>query len=299
MNESPTKIKLNAALWISPERDDLGLWMFYSMARIKFISENPGLYEWQPGLVVSTFEEEFQGRWMLVHSFEHNLRQGKPNASPYCADLLRIHQAGFLREYVWWYLGQPSWPSHQQPANLLSFMQWAKGNLGNHVVETHGGVNMDQAKAETGESNPSQLQPVASGKTLDVQSAGGVELRSLVTAIEQAVQRRDHAEALRRFETFDAALPNLKKESDARYVCFRSQRELDYFIASQSQLRKLRVLDWCVAMGVFIKVLLLAETQRFAEALSGVEEVVSLAPLFAHPNAEKGYILYYSGECRL
>lgn len=89
------------------------IWMFYPMGRATFIDKHPELYEGQSGIVVPAFEEEVMGRFMLADGSENNVKHGKPVPSPYLADVLKIHKAGYLAEYVWWFLNRPSWPDSQ------------------------------------------------------------------------------------------------------------------------------------------------------------------------------------------
>jgi tetratricopeptide (TPR) repeat protein len=123
-------------------------------------------------------------------------------------------------------------------------------------------------------------------------------LNSQVAAIGAAAHRGAVDEALHLFGTFNSAVQSLRKESDAVYVCFRSQRELNYFIASQPDLLKVRVLDWCVAWGMFLKAFALSKAGRFGEALQSVEEAAKLAPLYAHAQVERGYILNRLGRAQ-
>src|ERR1041384_3427363 len=291
METSAEKFKLNVMFSAAVKPEEGAIWFFYPTARAKFIREHPELYEGKSGAVVPLFEEEFQGRWIMADSCAHNLQQGKSPPSAYLVDLLRVHRAGFLREYVWWYLGQPSWPAQQQPPKLLAFMAWTRLNLRNHAVETHGGIEIAREEAGKDASDRGSSPHPAGGRALDVRSGGGAELNSQVAAMGAAIQRGSLDEAARLFETLNPAVQGLFKESDAVYRCFRSQRQLNFFIASQPELRKIRVLDWCVAWGIFLKAFSLSKSQRFAEALPSVEVVVNLAPLFTQAQIEKGYIL--------
>src|ERR1039458_4709295 len=285
MNTSPNKFKVEVLIVGGVKPEEGVIWMFYPMGRSMFITKHPELYENQSGIVVPTFEEEVLGRFMLADGVENVLKQGKPAPSTYLADVLRTHQAGYLREYVWWYLGQPTWPKDQQPANLLPFMVWANGNLRNHVVQTYGGVKIVRDQSEGGNRIEGEQ------RTIDVQSGGGSELNSQATAIQSAIQSWNHSEAARLLADFSVAVRALRTDSDATYACFRSQRQLNYFVAGHPEVKKLKVLDWCVGWGSFLKAILASRSQQFADALQDVEAVIELAPLFAHAQAEKGFIL--------
>jgi hypothetical protein len=291
METSLSKFKVNAVIDSSTKPEEGAVWFFYPLSRSTFVTQHPELYEGQSGFVVPLFEEEYQARWLLADSCAQHLQQGKAPPSTYLADLLRVHQAGFLHEYVWWFLCQPSWPTEQQPANLLAFMAWRKDNLHNHKVETHGGIQIIREDSGKEASGTNSSRSFGGGRVMDIKPGGGAELNSQVAAIGGAVHRRAVDEVLSLFGVFNVAVQNLRKESDAVYVCFQSQRELNYFIASQPDLRKVRVLDWCVAWGMFLKAFALSKAGRFGEALEGVEEAAKLAPLYAHAQVEKGYIL--------
>jgi hypothetical protein len=291
MKTSAPKFKVNAVIDSSTKPEEGAVWFFYPLARSTFVTKHPELYERQSGFVVPLFEEEFQGRWILADSCAQHLQEGKAPPSTYLADLLRVHQAGFLSEYVWWFLCQPSWPAEQQPANLLTFMACRKDNLHNHNVKTHGGIQIVREESGKEASSANNASRSAAGRVLDIKPGGGGELNSQVAAIGGAVQRKAVDEVLSLFGVFHVAVQNLRKEGDAVYVCFQSQRELNYFIASQPDFPKVRVLDWCVAWGMFLKAFALSKAGRFGEALEGVEEAAKLAPLYAHAQVEKGYIL--------
>ena len=59
---------------------------------------------------------------------------------PYFNDISNVADAGFLREYVWVYLHQPSWTQVPNGLNLAEFDQWRESNLRNHKPETEGSI---------------------------------------------------------------------------------------------------------------------------------------------------------------
>jgi hypothetical protein len=250
-----------------------------------FITKHPELYQGQSGFVVPTFEEELTGRFMLADGTENCVKHGKPAPSQYLADVLRIHQAGFLKEYVWSYFNLPSWADSQQPEKLLSFITWNKTNLKMHALETHGAVKLIR-------EDPSSGPPAGSNSlTTNVQAGGGAELTPIVSQIGSAIQQGKHDDAARLLAHFSQSAGNLRKEPDAAYCCFMSQRQLRYFLCLHPELSKLRVMDWCVALGGFLSAFLLSKSRRFNEALSELDAVLKIAPFFAQAWNEKGYIL--------
>src|SRR5262245_17318095 len=134
MGESASKFKVTVMMTVTPTVGEGAIWMFYSMGRATFIQKHPELYEGLSGVVAPKFEEEVLGRFMLVDGAQNNVKHGKPVPSRYLADVLKVHQAGYLSEYVWWFLNHPSWPTAQRPAKLLPFMLWTTTELQQHAV---------------------------------------------------------------------------------------------------------------------------------------------------------------------
>lgn len=291
MSAALTNFKTEIIITPTQNQRDAAIWFFYIGARAKFIHEHPQLYQGQSGLVVPTFDEEMAGRWMLVHSCENELQQGKAVPSAYLADLLRVHQAGYLSEYVWWFLNQPSWRGDQQPANLLAFIVWANANLNGHAVETYGGIRIVPDGSEIGTSREGAAGRVGNLPPVDIRNGGGQELRSQVDAIAARLHQGNFREAGQLLDAFVRAVRDLQREAGAMYGCFRSQRELNFFQAKRPDVCVLRVLDWCVAEGMYLRVFLHSHLQRHAEALSCLEDVVKIAPLFGRIHGEQGYIL--------
>jgi tetratricopeptide (TPR) repeat protein len=291
MSEEQAKFKVNIVMSGGVKPEETAAWFFYLGRRSMFITQHPEAYVGQSGNVVPTFEEELQGRLMLVESCEQNLKNSKAPTSPYLMDLLRIHKAGYLREHVWWHLGQPTWGANQQPPNLLSFMAWTRVNLRQHNAETHGGIQILRQEARNESAAQGSPTQADRGRTIDVQSSGGAELRAAVTEINAALQRGDGRRAWDLLQNVSSAATQLQKEADAAYVCVQSQRQLNYFLTGRPELRKVRVLDWCVASGTALKAFFLSKSQRFAEALNEVTQPLKLAPFFAQGQIEKGYIL--------
>jgi len=264
-----------------PEKEATAPWLFYAMARANFVMDHKHLYGAQTGEVVPTFEEEIAARWMLGHSVAAKAKQGEPPPSAYLRDLVQACQAGYLKEYVWWFLNRPSWPQALQPANLYDFMAWARSHLPDHVVQTFGGVNISRG----GAASASPPQPP------DVRSAGGSELRGQVDEIAELLREGDFGWAGTRLETLAEAVRALQTEAGASYVCFPNARVFDYYMQMPSAPRVVRVLDWCVAQGMYLRVFARSQARQLDEAMACLEEATRLAPLFARPHVEAGYIL--------
>ena len=257
-------------------------------ARSKYITEHPDLYRDQTGMVVPTFEEELQARLLLAQSCAEKARRGEPPSSPYLSDLLRVYEAGFIAEYVWLFLAQPTWPAEAQPQNLPAFIGWVTQNFRQHVVKTFGGVKIER---DASQATPTEVP-------LDIQNAGGAEFAKAAAealADARAVQR---PEAARKVNAIHQGAQALQTDPGATYVCFQNQRECDFFLAGHRQLRRIRVLDWCVANAIYLKAFLLSQERHFPEALVCLEELIRLAPLAAPALREQGFVLAHLGQPR-
>jgi len=277
----PPKFKVSVIIQATPVPEAGGVWAFYPMARSMFVTQHPELYTDQSGTVIPTFEEEVYGRFTLADGTDNLVKQGKPAPSKYLADILRIHQAGFLREYVWSYFCQPAWRDDQLPGKLLAFIAWARVHLNEHVLETYGGICI------TREDGPGEKPAL---REVNAQNGGGAELNVLVAAIFAKIQQANFPEAAQLLVEFSAAASRLQP-AEATCVCIQSQRQLNYFVLSRPEIKQLRVLDWCVAMGIYFRALLASKLRRFDEALAGLETTLKLAPCFAQGYAEQGFVL--------
>ncbi len=109
-------------------------WLGYALARRIWIDSkfhkrftNESRYQY-------TYDEELDAResaskiWSELAAKEHF-------DDRYFADLGRIEDAGFMREYVWFCVPHPAWI---KPAGLkdANFAAWLSSNLPSHVVET-------------------------------------------------------------------------------------------------------------------------------------------------------------------
>ena len=221
--EIPLRFNSTIVVSASVSPEEAGIWSLYPMARMEFIARHQDLYEGQIGLVVPTFGEEYQGRYILVNSCEDLRKRDQPVPSTYLKDLLKVHNAGYLKEYVWLFLARPAWKPEEQPPELLSFIPWARGNLSNHVVETHGEVKINHWL--TPGMNPPK--PAVSSRSKDervveIERTVGDELRSSVIEIQQALKNGEDDEIGRLLQIFSAAAANLQKETNVT-ICLYSK----------------------------------------------------------------------------
>jgi len=116
-----------------------GLWLVYLMKRAKWheLDRNCGDTE---TIVIPTFDEEVHARAATLKTYRA-LQEGDPDLDvPYFNTLSNVADAGFLREYVWIYLHQPSWTQMPNSLNVTEFDQWRESNLKNHKPETEGSI---------------------------------------------------------------------------------------------------------------------------------------------------------------
>jgi hypothetical protein len=109
-------------------KDLVGPWVSYTLARASCEKSKGG---------GSYFFCEVLGRDMLVSGWVTAKAKNPDATDKYLETLLAVKEAGFMKEYVWVYLKQPSWNDATPPANIDAFKKWASLNLIAHVVETH------------------------------------------------------------------------------------------------------------------------------------------------------------------
>jgi hypothetical protein len=111
-------------------------WLAYCLARYQYIEEHFNDPSRGHADYKRTFEEEVIGRQMLADAWG-KAREFDPSAvNKYLDELLSIEDAGFIPEYVWTYLRDPSW--HREPEQLRHdlFDSWRDKHLKGHEVET-------------------------------------------------------------------------------------------------------------------------------------------------------------------
>jgi hypothetical protein len=124
-------------------------WLGYLMQRQIYIGEHMDQYTFTPGIIIPTFDEEVEGRKTLAQIWKE-LRQKEPSRSnKYLNELVPVHEADFMREYVWQYLKQPSWS--QEPVNLRlkEFSVWQRKHLKRHRAETRAKLGFKKQPPET------------------------------------------------------------------------------------------------------------------------------------------------------
>ena len=67
----------------------------------------------------------------------------------YLDELIPVHEANFMREYVWTYLKQQSWSRQPKDLRLKAFSAWQRLHLPGHKPETHGNIRITKEPIET------------------------------------------------------------------------------------------------------------------------------------------------------
>lgn len=117
-------------------------WLNYILARHNYITDHKDQYDFYPGTLAPLFEEEVMGRENLAQILKE-LKELYPEykdfKDKYLDELFLVHEAGFMREYVWTYLREPFW---EEPGDLKldRFDSWRKNHLKDHSVQSHGDV---------------------------------------------------------------------------------------------------------------------------------------------------------------
>lgn len=122
--------------------DELVAWVAYGSFLAVHVNEsadvprNPGAYE-------ASFEEEVLAREHQVKSWREILRT-KEMRYLYMDDLMRVKDAGFMREYVWRYYRKPMWGEPTVELKLDDFTRWARDQLSGHVPYSGASIEFKQ-----------------------------------------------------------------------------------------------------------------------------------------------------------
>lgn len=115
-------------------------WLSYGVARMVFLRERR--VPMRIGQLDPGFEEEVGGRRVMARVWRAYRGERIPALrDPYLDDLVRVSDAGYLREYVWTFLHRPAW-GESSPAglDLEGFAAWREDHLARHAPLTLVGV---------------------------------------------------------------------------------------------------------------------------------------------------------------
>jgi hypothetical protein len=94
------------------------------------------------GMWLPTLEAEVHAREALVKAWREMGSARPLPALPYMEQLLKVVDAGYLREYIWAHHRRPSWG--EMPAGLrqAAYAAWAAENIRGHVPQTQATVSV-------------------------------------------------------------------------------------------------------------------------------------------------------------
>ena len=139
---SETSRPPNSDLFVLPQLRQTSLgaqvaWYAYGAARVKYLHDHGVPIHLGP--IPPSFEEEVLARATMVRIYEANHDPILPS-DPYLKNLAVVQNAGFMEEYVWVYLAQPTWGNPPSSLELKAFDQWRRRHLPRHEPLTLVGV---------------------------------------------------------------------------------------------------------------------------------------------------------------
>ncbi len=130
--------------------DDIGAaWLGYLMERQIYIRDHPDQYKLTPGIVIPTFDEEVDARRTMAQIWKELKEKDQGRKDKYLDELAPVHEADFMREYVWTYLRQRNWSGQPKDLRLKEFSRWQQLHLQGHRPETHGNVRITEESAKS------------------------------------------------------------------------------------------------------------------------------------------------------
>jgi hypothetical protein len=142
--------QIGYALELDPTLPDYvnAAWLGYLMERQIYIREHSDQYKLAPGIVIPTFDEEVDARRTLAQIWKELKEKDQGRKDKYLDELVPVHKADFMREYVWTYLRQQSWSGQPKDLRLNEFSRWQQLHLQGHQPETHGNIRITKESAK-------------------------------------------------------------------------------------------------------------------------------------------------------
>jgi hypothetical protein len=123
-------------------------WLGYLMQRQIYIGEHMDQYKFIPGIIIPRFDEEVEGRKSLAQIWKELKQADRRRTDKYLDELIPVHEADFMREYVWTYLKQRSWSKEPENLRLKEFSAWQQTHLQGHQTETRGRLSFKKKSEE-------------------------------------------------------------------------------------------------------------------------------------------------------
>jgi len=124
-------------------------WLGYLMQRQIYIGDHIDKYKFAPGIIMPTFGEEVEGRKALAQIWKELKEADRSRTDKYLNELIPVHEADFMREYVWTYLKQQGWTTEPENLKLKEFSAWRQKHLQGHQAETHAKLSFKKQSQET------------------------------------------------------------------------------------------------------------------------------------------------------
>jgi hypothetical protein len=127
-------------IWLDPsffsgEPSVAAAWLGYASARTEWIQTNVLAEEMAQNGYHRAFEEEVAARSSLAKIWKE-LKSSKGGAKDtHLDDLLKVYEAGYIREYTWTFLATDEW-SQPEGLRLDEFKTWAQVNIPDHEPKT-------------------------------------------------------------------------------------------------------------------------------------------------------------------
>ena len=143
--------QIGYVLLVDPELPDCAgaAWLGYLMERQIYIREHAAQFKPIPGIATPTFAEEVEGRKALAQIWKELKEKDQSCKDKYLDELIPVHEADFMREYVWTYLRQESWSGQPKNLRLDEFSQWQQLHLKEHHLETHGSIRITKKSSKS------------------------------------------------------------------------------------------------------------------------------------------------------
>lgn len=137
---SDTRIEVDANV----AADESSIWVAYAAELLRLAREQPQLRPVCGGRLEPALDAEVSAREAALR--EYRGRPAAARTSNYFDELARVADAGFLDEYVWYYLRDKG-ADPVRPAELDAFESYRKLNLSAHVARTGAHVNFNAVRS--------------------------------------------------------------------------------------------------------------------------------------------------------
>lgn len=125
---------------------EMPFWILYLLARVSWEQQHGGSASEMGSPRVPAFDEEVFARGKAVSAFDETLddeeRGHVAQHFPYFAELKRVIDAGYLREYVWLELRHDAWVDPPADIRERDYYAWRAQHLSNHVPVTRGTLRL-------------------------------------------------------------------------------------------------------------------------------------------------------------